>query len=430
MQSQPNLIDAAPVSSFGPRFWLIVLLTGAIVGLIGGLLMRLLFFVEHFAWHSGPQLEFLDAVMAASPGRRVINLAIAGLIVGTVGVFFQNRFGKKGSDVEGAIWFDHGNVAPMATFCKAVLSIVHVGLGTSLGRESPIKQAGGAVAAVFSRMGKLSPSQQQLLVAAGVGAGMAAAYNVPLGGGLFAAEVLVGSISLRNVMPLMATSVIATAASWLLLPAVPIYSLPEFHLSFSTVAWAIVAGPIFGFTAVLIVRGVALAAAPRRGRGWSMLMPIVVITALGLLSIRYPQLLGNGKDTVQFAFDNRFEISLLLALPLLKWIATVGCLFSGARGGLFTPTMTIGALLGGAMGHAWLHVQPGQAPGSFAVIGACAVLAAATRGPVSSLVLVLELTRHADVMMVPMLLASALAIMVAGRFESRSIYSARATVAR
>src|SRR5207302_7252107 len=105
--------------------------------------------------------------------------------------------------------------------------------------------------------------------------------------------------------------------------------------------------------------------------------------------------------------------------------ATCGCLASGASGGLFTPTMTIGALLGGLLGHAWEHVWPGASMGSCSVIGASAFLAASTQGPISSLVLVLELTRHVDATMVPMLLAVAGAMMVARQLESRSIYSMR-----
>ncbi len=109
----------------------------------------------------------------------------------------------------------------------------------------------------------------------------------------------------------------------------------------------------------------------------------------------------------------------------LKLLAACGCLGSGASGGLFTPAMTIGALLGGLFGHAWDCIWPGASMGSCAVIGSCAFLAAATQGPISALVLVLELTRHVDATMVPMLLAVAGAMLVARQIESRSIYTMR-----
>jgi H+/Cl- antiporter ClcA len=153
---------------------------------------------------------------------------------------------------------------------------------------------------------------------------------------------------------------------------------------------------------------------------------MLVLFSLGALAIEFPQLLGNGKDTVQLAFTGSFTPALLFSLPLLKLIATVACLRSGASGGLFTPTMTVGALLGGAMGYLWSFIWPAAAAGSYAEIGACAVLAAATQGPISALVLTLEMTRHADATMVPMLLAVCGATIVARRLEHRSIYSARA----
>jgi chloride channel protein, CIC family len=146
---------------------------------------------------------------------------------------------------------------------------------------------------------------------------------------------------------------------------------------------------------------------------------------LGALSIPFPQLLGNGKDAVQTAFADEFSINLLLVLPVLKLLVTCGCLGSGATGGLFTPTMTIGALLGGLLGHAWNCIWPGASMGSCAVIGASAFLAAATLGPISALVMVLELTRHVDATMVPMLLAVAGAMLVARRLELKSVYSMR-----
>jgi H+/Cl- antiporter ClcA len=422
---QPNLKLDNGGFEWSPRFWVVLLLTSVVAGLTGGALMRLLGFIEHTAWHC-QKMEFLDGVTAATWRLRIFNLALAGLWVGVAGAFLRKIFGSQGSDSEGAIWFHFGRIPFLATMCKAVLAIVSVGLGTSLGRESPIKQAGGAIASGISRWGRLTLPQQQLLVACGVGAGMASAYNVPLGGGLFAAEVLIGSMSLQKMLPALLASVVATAASWALLPMIPIYNVPEFAGSIPMTLWAVLAGPLFGLAAVSVVRATAWGEA-NQPRGWqSVVLPIVILTGLGALAIRYPQLLGNGKDTVQEAFKDYYPLKLLLMLAVLKLIATSACLRGGARGGLFTPTMTVGALLGGALGHAWLHLCPGPPSGAYAVVGSCAVLAAATRGPWSALVLVLELTRHVDATMAPMLLATVGAVVVAGRFESRSIYSARA----
>jgi chloride channel protein, CIC family len=154
-------------------------------------------------------------------------------------------------------------------------------------------------------------------------------------------------------------------------------------------------------------------------------LPAVVFTALGCVSIGFPQLLGNGKDVVQLAFDNQMDISLLAGLLILKPLATAFCLRTGTPGGLFTPTMTTGALMGGLLGKVWSGFWPGAPSGGYALIGAGAVLAAATQGPISALALMLDLTRRIDPIMIPLMLAVAVATAVARMLESRSIYSGR-----
>ncbi|HEV8060259.1 MAG TPA: chloride channel protein, partial [Gemmataceae bacterium] len=301
-----------------------------------------------------------------------------------------------------------------------------VGMGTSLGRESAIKQTGGVIAGRLAQWFRLSRPEQRLLVACGVGAGMASAYNVPVGGALFAIEVLLGSISLRLAMPALLCSGVATAASWSFLPTSPVYQVPEYPLSTQLTAWSLVAGPLFGLAAVPLMWSIGWAEKLKPRQGMLVFVtPVLVLLLLAAVSIPFPQLLGNGKDAVQVAFADEFSLSLLLVLPILKLLATSGCLACGATGGLFTPAMTIGALLGGLFGHLWDRIWPGASMGSCSVIGSCAFLAAATQGPISALVLVLELTRHVDATMVPMLLAVTGAMLVARQLEAQSIYSMR-----
>ena len=151
----------------------------------------------------------------------------------------RKAFGRPG-EAEGAIWFRSGRMPTLSTLVQSIHTIVTVGMGTSLGRESPIKQAGGAPASQIGQWTGLSrPSE--MLVACGVGAGMAAAYNVPVGGALFAVEVLLGSITLRLALPALLCSGVATASSWLLLPVGPVYKVPEF-LALRGAAGSLVAG--------------------------------------------------------------------------------------------------------------------------------------------------------------------------------------------
>lgn len=422
--SQPN-VDFAAQRGWSIQFWMLVIVTGITAGIAGGLLMRLLHLVEHIAWDYGKGENLLMAASRVSGQHRVLMLLAAGIVVGVVGQLIHRQLGKP-SEVNKAIWFRSGQIAFIPTLAAAVHSIVIVGMGTSLGRESPIKQAGGTMASMIAKWAGLSRAEQRILVALGVGAGMAAAYNVPVGGGLFAVEILIGSISMRLVFPALLCSGIATVASWLLLPTGSIYRVPEYPLSAPLTLWAILVGPLLGLAAVPLIRFVGWADAHKPERlAPALVVPIFALTALGFLAIYFPQLLGNGKDTVQLAFTDQIAFSLLIALPFLKLLSTSGSLAAGASGGLFTPTMTIGALLGGMSGHAWNHLWPGASMGSCSVIGSCAFLAAATQGPLSALVLVLELTRHIDATMAPMLLCVAGAVFVVRRLETRSVYSVR-----
>jgi H+/Cl- antiporter ClcA len=152
---------------------------------------------------------------------------------------------------------------------------------------------------------------------------------------------------------------------------------------------------------------------------------MVVLTALGILAIPYPQLLGNGQDTVALAITGRLGVGLLIALMVLKPLVTAGCLGSGAPGGLFTPTLTYGVLFGALLGYGWSQIWPASPEGSYAVIGGGAVLAASMQGPLAATVLMLEIAHHTDTLIVPLLLAVTIATVVSRLLGAPSIYSAR-----
>ncbi|HJU29259.1 MAG TPA: chloride channel protein [Candidatus Binataceae bacterium] len=395
---------------------------GAGVG--GGLLMRLLRAVQHFVW-SYRAGEFVYGVEGASPGRRVIVLIAAGILAGLARKILRYATGGHGGEVSEAIWFRSGRFPAIRTLSRAVLSIVLVGLGASVGREGAPKQAGAVIASKLADWERLSASQRRVLAACGAGAGMAAVYNVPLGGALFALEVLLGTLALPLVLPALATSMVATAVSWTIMAPRTTYLIPSYHISQSQIVWAAIAGPLAGIAASLYVRLIGWADR-RKPSGWrTIASPIVVFALLGVAAIAYPQLLGNGKDVVQATYVNQLPFAILGVLFVLKPLATAGCLGSGAPGGLFTPTLTYGALFGALLGQGWRLIWPGAQPATYAIIGSGAVLAATTEGPVSSVVLLLELTHRIDVLMVPLMLAVAGATLTGRLLDTRSIYSAR-----
>jgi H+/Cl- antiporter ClcA len=418
---QPNLAGLTVPA----RLWPAIVLTGVGAGLVGGLLMRLLHVVQHFCF-SYQHGDFLTGVDGVSGLRRVAVLLCAGVVAGLVLLLVRRIPDRNGPGLTEAIWKHFGRLPERSMAVRSVLSVVIVGMGAAIGREGALKQAGALVGGKLSDWTplalRLTPEQRRLLVACGAGAGMAAAYNVPLGGALFTLEVLLGTVSLGTVLPAFVTSFVATGVSWLLLPNEATYQVPYLPTTQSLLLWALVCGPLLGLGAALLARGIHWAQEHKPEGRAVVVLPIASFAVLGVAAIWLPQLLGNGKNEVQLAFDANLTGGLLFVLLILRPLATMLCLRAGAPGGLFTPTMTFGSLLGAAFGGAWSYLGAGADRRSCAIVGAGAVLAAATQAPISSVAFILELTYNANTLMVPLLLAVAGATMTFRFFKLKSIY--------
>jgi CIC family chloride channel protein len=421
--SVPETIDTF-ANQNSPRFWLAVILTGVGAGVSAAVLYLFLEEVQQIAWPSS-DVSLLNAVSASGPWRHLLVLFSAGLLVGVGQIVLSGLSSGGGIDINAAIWFSGGRLPTLRTLGSAILSIAVVGMGASLGREGAPKQAGAVVANLLADRARLSEEQRRLLVACGGGAGMAAAYGVPLGGALFALEVLRGVLALRLILPALVASVIATMVVWLVVPDVPLYVIPDYPSSTSVVVWAALLGPVAGVISVGYVRAIAWADR-NRPSGWHQAVtPVIILSILGLASIPFPQLLGNGRDIAELAFKGAVAPIVLLATMLLKPLATVMMVRSGAPGGLFTPSLALGAMLGGLLGDGWSLLWPGTPAGLFAILGAAAVLAATTQGPISTVVLMIEFTGHDRAFMAPLLIAVSAATFVSRWIEPRSIYDAK-----
>jgi H+/Cl- antiporter ClcA len=401
-------------------------LTGAGAGISAALLTRILEVVQRLMW-GGSGTDLLASAESASALRHVLVLVGAGVVTGLGQIILKTLSSGNGIDTTAAIWFHAGRLPAQRTLGSALLSVVIVGMGASLGREGAPKQAGAVFANIFAGATRLSDEQRRLLVACGAGAGMAAAYGVPLGGALFALEVMRGMLALRYVLPAVFASIVAVAFAWIVLPDAPTYLIPAYQSSTSVVVWSLLAGPLAGLYSVGYVRLVTWAERNKPANWRRIVIPVVGLGALGVTSIWFPQILGNGKDISELAFSNRAAPALLLTLLALKPVATILCVRIGAPGGLFTPSLTAGAMLGAVLGHAWSWLWPGVPPGLFALLGAGAVLAATTQGPISTVVLMMELTGRDRSFILPLILVAATATLVARTIDSRSIYDARLT---
>ena len=421
---QPNVTHDGE-ARLTPRFWLAVVLTGVATGLFGDFLMWVLAVFERlgFNYHSG---SFQDAVAAVSGVRRISSLLIAG-VIGALSWYLIRRYLKnERAEIDEAVWSGSGELSPRRSFLTSVVSEVVIGLGASVGREAAPKLMGGASGSVISRWFNLTPAQKRLLVACGGGAGLAAVYNVPLGGALFTAEVLYGSFALPVVFPALATSLIATVVAWIYLPSGATYAdIPNYRFSASLMVWSLLAGVVIGLLAVFYIRLIGWVS-HHRAKGanifWAMPLAFLVVGVIGLW---YPQLFGNGKDMAHEAFLGASGIGLLFALFALKPFVTALTLGSGAAGGVFTPFLSTGALLGGFLGAAWLHLWPGSPVGAFALVGAAAMIGATMQAPLAGLVLVIELTHGGLPIMIPMMAATVIATFLVRQIDGYSIYSAR-----
>ena len=425
----PPAANAIPSTLQHPaaaRFWLALIGMGVVAGAGAAALTRLLETVQRFVW-GGTGRDLLAAAVHATPTTHVLALLAAGAITGIGQIILRRLSSGNGIDTTAAIWFHAGRLPALRTLGSAILSVIIVGMGVSLGREGAPKQVGAVFANIFADGTRLSDEQRRLLVACGSGAGMAAAYGVPLGGALFALEVMRGVLALRYVLPALLSCVAATAVAWIVLPDTPTYVIPAYGSSASVVVWALLAGPIAGLFSVAYVRLITWAERHKPENWRRIVVPLAGLGLLGLISVRFPQILGNGKDVSQLAFEGEVPILLLLTLVVLKPLATLLCVRCGAPGGLFTPSLTAGAMLGGVLGYGWSWLWPGVPVGLCAVLGAGAVLAATTQGPISTVVLMMELTGRDRSFILPLILAAGTATLVARSIEPRSIYDARLT---
>ncbi len=396
-----------------PRWLILVLVTfatGVSSGFGGMALALLLRLVQHIAYGHGlhttvGRVSFLQEVTAASDLRRFLALCSCGAVAG-IGWWLLYRFGTPLVSIRQAV--RKGERMPFwATLTHAILQIVTVGLGSPLGREVAPRELGAALATRLCARANLTPECTRIMIACGAGAGLAAVYNVPLGGTLFTLEVLLGTLSFPASVAALATCVIATLVAWLGLSNGLQYSVPPLAISPSIIVWSLLAGPVLGVAAYLFVKATEASRA-RAPRDWRLAVwCFLIFPLIGLLAIPFPQLLGNGKGLAQAGFDREVGLALAATLLLLRVIVLVASLRAGAEGGLLTPGLSLGALIGIILGTFWNHIWPTGSLADFAIVGGAAFLASSMKMPLTAIVLTVEFTGIGQEFLVPLSLAVA-----------------------
>jgi CIC family chloride channel protein len=358
---------------------------------------------------------------------RLLVPAAGGLVAGTI-LFFGQRWSQTGRSLDfmEVIVLGNGIMRVRDTLVKSVSSLVTISSGGSIGREGPMVQLAAMMASLLGRIVKMSPARLRLFVACGAAAGIACAYNAPLTGAFFVAEIVLGSIAMESFLPLVVASVIATVISRQFLGSQPVYHMPNFG---AVPNWQLAAHAVLGIIAGLF--GPLFLLLLHGGERLFQRMKLPVFLKLGLgglavgvISIWSPGVWGNGYGVVELILNHPWTWQALVAILVLKILATVATTGSGGVGGVFTPTLFCGAVIGSLFGeglHALLpHAQ--VTVGSFAIVGMGCVLAATTRAPIMSILIIFEMTLdYATVM--PLMLACVSAFYVSRHIAAESVYS-------
>ena len=380
-----------------PRLAAVTVLIGLGAGLGGMFLALLLHYIQHLAYGYRPIFSisnetFLHVVQRSSSERRLAVLTFCGLLAG-LGWWSIHRYGKPIISIGTVVKSSHPTMPIPTTIAHIVLQIITIALGSPLGREVAPREAGTLIAGWLSSRAKLNLRDTQIMLACGAGAGLAAVYNVPLGGAMFTLEVLLFTFHWSALIPALATSGIAAVVAWIGLGNDSQYHVPSYSINSSMLIWSIVVSPIFGFAGYWFKR---IANAARNNVHYNWQQPVLCLfnfIIIGILAIYFPALLGNGKSTAQLQFDDSSSIIVTTALLLLHTLIIWSSLRAGARGGLLTPSLANGALLAVLLGALWNVVWPGTPLGAFAIIGATAFLASTQKMPFTSIILIFEFTR-------------------------------------
>jgi CIC family chloride channel protein len=420
---------------------LLALVVGMITG-IGAVVFRALIGFIHNLFFLGSLSYVYDANQFTLPGPWgpfiILVPVIGGLIVTFLVVNFAPEARGHGvPEVLDAIYYKEGKIRPVVAAIKSLASAVAIGTGAAVGREGPIIQIGATLGSTLGQFISMAPWQRITLVAAGAGAGIAATFNTPIGGVMFAIELMLPELSARTFLPVALATGTATFIGRIFLGLNPAFSVPQAFFLHNEQApiqalllFALL-GAIIGLAATAFIRGLVFAEDifpkiknPYLRHSTGMLMVGALIYALMHYHGHY-FVEGVGYATIQAILqDNLTGIALLLGLFAAKLFATSVSLGSGSSGGIFSPSLFMGATLGAAFGGFVNLVGPvhGVDPVTCAIIGMAAMVGGGTGAAMTAVTMIFEMTRDYDIIM-PIIVAVALSIGIRRLLSRENIYT-------
>jgi CIC family chloride channel protein len=428
------------------RFWLLAMLIG-LVGGCGAWVFRGMIAFLHNLFFLGKISFFYEANVHTPPGPWG-PLIIFVPVIGAIGVtwlvrtFAPEARGHGVPEVMDAIYYNKSVIRPVVAVIKSLASALSIGSGGSVGREGPIIQIGSAFGSSVGQWLRIPAWQRTTLIAAGAGAGIAATFNTPLGGILFAAELLLHEVSVWTLVPVAIATASASYVGRFFFGPYPAFAIPElrisyFHLTHPLLLTAYVGlGLIIGLVSVVYIRSIYAfedffdekIRNPYLRHTSGMLLVGILMYVLLRQTGAY-QIEGVGYATIQDVLSGTLKsFWLLLLLFALKLFATSLTLGSGASGGVFSPALFLGATLGGAYGIFLQHIFPGItiSPAAFAVVGMAGIVGGTTGAAITAMVMIFEMTLDYGVI-VPMTITVAIAYGVRKMISNESIYTLKLT---
>jgi len=357
-------------------------------------------------------------------------------VVGSLGMgyllfrYFPDARGSGVPQTKAALFARDGVIGLGTVFGKFFCTSVTLASGIPLGREGPSVQVGAGIASILSRRLGLKPEYVKALIPVGAAAAIAAAFNTPLAAVLFSLEEIMGDLN----APVLGSVVLASATSWVVLRLIlgnnPLFQVPQYQLvhplEFAIYALLGVAGGLVSvvFTKLLLGMRERFQHLPK----WTCwFQPLAGGLAAGLIAWRLPQVLGVGYGYVGDALNGKMTVQLMALLVVFKLLAVTTSYASGNAGGIFGPSLFIGAMLGGTIGSVAHHLLPAYtaAPGAYALVGMGTLFAGIVRAPMTSVLMIFE-TTHDYAVIVPLMISNMVSFFISSRLQQQPIYEALA----
>jgi len=407
-----------------------MMLIAAAIGVLGGLgaiLFRFLIEgVQYVAY--GMQEYGLSLFDALEWWHIVLVPAVGGLLLAPIVHYFAREAKGHGvPEVMEAVALKQGVIRKRIVVAKTLASAICIGTGGSVGREGPIVQIGSAIGSTLGQILRVSRSKLRTMVGCGAAAGIAATFNAPLAGVLFSLEVILGDFGVRRFTPIVVSSVIATATSHYCVGDVLAFDITAEYtmVSFLELVPYSLLGAVAGLGGLAFSRLIyASEDLFERSRIPALAQPVLGGLLIGAIGLRYPHVFGVGYETIEMALNAEVAWTMLFLLLGVKMVATSITLGSGGSGGIFAPSLFLGAVLGGGLGHLYHQILPGLTAesGAYALVGMGAFVSATTHAPLTSIMIIFEMTNDYKIIL-PLMFACIIANALSSGLHRDSIYT-------